>query len=236
MNFEISIFPNLILIIISLGISFFTYYILKFNTDKKLKKYFTLYLIYNIIIFILAHFGFFANEEFPPRMILIFIPLIIAIIYLARLKKEKVDMLEGIEFYLLILFQSFRIIMEFILVMFYNDGVIPHQLTLHGRNFDIVIGILSIPIAFTLYKKHKYSILFGKIFNILGLIALVNIITIAIPSAPSPFRNSELYSMNYFPTYFPGILVIYIVPMAIFYHILSLKQLTLFKNHFKSNI
>jgi len=235
MNYEISIFPNIILIIISLGISYFGYFLVIVIDDIKLKNYYFYYLIYNLILFTLAHFEFFSNEEFPPRMVLVLFPLLICIVYLIKLKSERLNNLYSYAPYILVLIHSFRILMEYILILFYQDGVIPIELTLHGRNFDIVIGLLSIPTAYLLYKKHRYSIIIGNLFNLLGLLALLNILSIAIPSAPSPFRMDEVYAVNYFPTYFPGITVIFVVPMAIYFHILSLKQLkglTLFKNHF----
>jgi hypothetical protein len=159
----------------------------------------------------------------PPRFLLIFLPLGLIIFLVTRasvngslgfVRYLPPGVLAGVHLY--------RLFIEIIFVRFANEGIIPVELSIHGRNYDMVIGILALPVAWLLWKKHPISSPVCFAFNVLGLLSLLNIFTIAVPSMPSPFR---VYAMNYLPTYFPGILIVFLVTAAICLHILSLKQL-----------
>lgn len=84
-------------------------------------------------------------------------------------------------------FQAFRIPVELLLHAFYEEGRIPVQMTYLGRNFDAVTGITAILVAWLAWSgKLTRSVLI--VWNILGLALLVNIVTIAILSMPTPIR------------------------------------------------
>ena len=102
------------------------------------------------------------------------------------------------------------------------EGIIPVELSLQGRNFDLWIGVLAVPTGYLFLIKHKLANKAAVVFNWLGLLSLANIFSIVVPSMPSPFR---VYNMLYLPTYFPGILIVFLASAAIYLHILSLKQL-----------
>jgi hypothetical protein len=105
------------------------------------------------------------------------------------------------------------------------------ELSLHGRNYDLWIGVLALPAGYLFLRKHSVARKTGIAFNIIGLLSLVNIFSIAVPSMPSSFR---VYDMLYLPTYFPGILIVFLASAAIFVHILSLRQLLFVKSSIPS--
>jgi hypothetical protein len=85
-------------------------------------------------------------------------------------------------------FQAFRLPLELILHRWYEEGVIPVQMTYLGRNVDILSGALALAIAPLLYfeKLGQASVWF---FNVMGSLLLLNVASIAIRSSPVPLRT-----------------------------------------------
>ena len=126
--------------------------------------------------------------------------------------------------------QSFRFFVEVLLWMLFLAEVLPEQMTFEGRNFDILVGISAPIIAVLLITRRigKTGIL---IWNALGLALLINIVTIAILSTPSPLRVFMNEPSNYivarFPiSWLPGLLV----PLAYYLHAISMKQMLMSKS------
>lgn len=175
--------------------------------------------------------GFLSNfSTFPPRVVLIIIiPLLFFIFFIAPSKKVNKH-LESSPTHVLIFLQAFRIPVEILLWVLYKADALPIQMTYDGLNYDIVTGILAIPVGYYLFKKSAAHKFVGIIFNIIGLLLLVNIVSIAILSMPSPIRYFMNEPANVAVTWFPIVfLPAYLVPMAYYMHILSLKQLLLRK-------
>lgn len=233
--------PNLALVLFSIGITVYLVHLYKVATrnasakeialfKKPIRNFVLLYGIYFIGIVILAINGFFAKETIPPRFAVIFVMIAAALVTLSVGKlKRSLSFLHFVPPYLLVIIQSFRILIELVLVEAYKEGIIPVELSLHGHNFDILVGILALSTGFLLMKKDRLAFKAGIAFNILGIISLANIISIGTLSFPSGFR---IYETNYFPTYFPGILIVYIAPVALYLHVLSLRQLVSLQKKF----
>ena len=225
-NYTFSL-PNLILLGLSLSIAgLLTIGLKKANPLHVSLGVWRVYYIYLLGISMFCLFtiaGFFPNSDtFPPRFPLMFI---YNFIFLFWVLFQRVDgslvFLRDIPLHWLVYFQSFRIVLEMVLVMLCNEKAVPEEITLHGRSFDIIVGVGALAFGYLIQKRNALGI--GIAFNVLGLASIVNIITIAIPSFPSPFR---IYEVNLLPTYFPGILVpLFLAPVAIIIHVLSLKQL-----------
>lgn len=93
----------------------------------------------------------------------------------------------GLPIAALVGFQAFRVPLEIILHQLGLDGVLPVQMTYDGMNYDIVSGVTAIAVAlWAAYGNLPRFVL--RLWNILGLTLLLVIVTIAILSAPVPFR------------------------------------------------
>jgi hypothetical protein len=132
----------------------------------------------------------------------------------------------------LLYIQSFRILVELILFIGFLRNIIPVQMTFEGWNFDILTGLLALPVAYFCFVKKIWDRKMAVVFNIAGLILLLNILVIAVLSMPAPFR----YFMNEpantlvaeFPfVYLPGVLVV----LAYTLHIFSLRQIFLLRKN-----
>lgn len=158
--------------------------------------------------------------NFMPVLV---IPLVSAIVLL--FSKSLSAILEDIPVANLIRLQSFRFFVELLLWALFVANVLPVQMTFEGRNFDILVG-LSAPFISWLAAHQKISRTAIIIWNIAGLALLVNIVTIAILSTPSPVRVFMNEPANTIVAYFPiSWLPGFLVPLAYTLHLLSLKQL-----------
>jgi len=159
----------------------------------------------------------------PPFLIFVIsISIATAAVALAPVGKRLID---GIEIRWLVGFQVFRIPLEFLLHRLYQEGVAPVQMTYAGMNFDILSGALALAILVwgTLRKPPRWAIL---IFNLVGLALLINIVTIAILSTPTPLRRFFNEPANTFVAYSPFVwLPAFMVQAAWFGHLLVFRWL-----------
>ncbi len=109
--------------------------------------------------------------------------------------------------------------------MIFMADVIPVQMTFEGRNFDILVG-LTAPIIVYLMARKKVSDKVVIVWNVLGLLLVLNIVVVAILSAPLPFRQFMNEPSNTVVAYFPFVwLPSFVVPVAYYMHFLSMRQI-----------
>lgn len=85
-------------------------------------------------------------------------------------------------------FQVFRLPLELVLHQWYVQGVLPVTMTYAGRNFDILSGILAIPVALWAWKGSvpRWAV---AGYTVVGLGLLLRVIWLAVLSSPLPFRQ-----------------------------------------------
>ena len=197
-------------------------------TESKKKRIFNGTLIsltgWAIATFILSWSGFLSDfSSFPPKMMIVLVIPLVTIIWTVRTKEMKEILLhtppESI-----IWIQSFRIVVEILLWRLYVDNLAPIQMTFEGYNFDILSGLTAIVVAF-LVTRNKVPSQLVIAWNFACLALLLNIVTIAILSLPTPFRVFMNEPANTIVTKFPIVwLPALLVPLAYGLHFLSLKQ------------
>jgi hypothetical protein len=197
-------------------------------TENKKKKIFNGTLIsligWSVVTAILSLSGFLSDfSTFPPKLLIALIIPLIAIIWAVRTKEVK-EILMHIPPASIIWIQSFRIVVEILLWRLFVDNVAPIQMTFEGRNFDILSGLSAIVVAI-LVTKNKISSQLVIAWNFAGLALLVNIVTIAILSMPTPLRVFMNEPANTIVTKFPIVwLPALLVPLAYGLHFLSIRQ------------
>ena len=165
---------------------------------------------------------------FPFNLLpVIIVPIIILVVIMNS--KGFGEVLRQIPLANLIRLQSFRFFVEVLLWMLFIQNLLPEQMTFEGRNFDILAGFTA-PIIAVLVLKGRISKTGIVVWNLVSLGLLINIVTIAILSTPSPWRVFMNEPANYIVTYFPiswlpGLLV----PLAYYLHFFSLKQVLALK-------
>ncbi len=137
----------------------------------------------------------------PPRIFLLFIPISLVMLGVA-FTGVGYCLIQGIGLPWLIGFQGFRIFIEIYLHGMADLGLTPQQMTWNGYNFDVLTGLTAPVVAWLLWKK-RISLKWVWIWNLMGLGWLVNVVTIAILSFPTPFRQFMSEPSNVFVTYPP---------------------------------
>lgn len=126
-------------------------------------------------------------------------------------------------------FQVFRAPLEYVLVLWFDAGFMPVQMTWHGDNLDVITGLLALPAALMI-RRGTYPGLVTTAFNVIGIFFLCRIIMIVGLSSATPMRSLfggyETGPDVIVGLTFPGIWIGTIaVAGALFLHIASLRFL-----------
>ncbi|HCN04216.1 MAG TPA: hypothetical protein DIS79_01235 [Bacteroidetes bacterium] len=177
------------------------------------------------VLGILTAQGFFLDfSSVPPRQALLVLPSFI-LLGLLIVKMRRWNIIGLIPPAFVIGIQAFRLPLEITLHELYRDGWVAQEMTWSGFNFDVVIGILALPVTwFAVVKKTlpRWTIL---AFHSLGLCTVTIVATTGILSVPLPFQVLHTTPANIFTSTFPySWLPSILVPLAVFAHILGLRQ------------
>ena len=203
-----------IFILISLSSLLLLYY----GTEKN-KKFIVIFTAWQILIGILAYYQVFKeNPTLFPLAILGTILMTILGIKIINTKNINPNFLLGIH--------TLRIPVELVLYQLYLQHKIPKLMTFEGWNFDILIGIGAFTILFyQLITKRKIDQKFFTTWNILGIVFLLIIVSLAIMSSPIPIQQFSFAQPNIAVLEFPYcFLPTCVVPIVLMSHILSIKK------------
>lgn len=178
-----------------------------------------------LLLGVLALRGAFADfSKIPPRPgIAMLLPLPV-ILWIAFSKRGK-ELLKHTPPHWVLYLQSFRIIVELVLWLCVVDRLLPVQMSFEGRNFDILSGLLAIPVGYYCFVKKSCPSWVVPVYNVGGLLLLLNVVSIAVLSMPTPLRVFHNEPANTLIVKFPFIyLPGFLVPLAYTLHIFSLRQ------------
>jgi hypothetical protein len=183
-----------------------------------------------ILLGVVAIRGFFANfSALPPRLTFALLtPLPLVLLFMRSKAGQR--LLHQTPPQWPVYLQSFRIVVELALWLLVRHGSLPVQMSFEGRNFDLLTGLLALPVGYYCFVKKTWPPVIALLYNIAGLVLLLNAVAVASLSMPTPLRifhnqpDSSLLAR--FPyIYLPGLLV----PLAYTLHIFSLKQWSLYR-------
>lgn len=172
-----------------------------------------------------AFFGFYQITDTTPPRIFAFglFPTVLTIIGLFIFSR---DFIEKLPLPVLTFLSVIRIPVELVLFWLFQNGQVPPLMTFEGRNFDILSGITAPFVAWMAFRGGKTNKPLLIIWNILALLLLINIVSHAALSVPSPIQQLALEQPNRGVLYFPFIwLPTTVVPIVLFTHLASLWQL-----------
>jgi hypothetical protein len=178
-----------------------------------------------VLLGILATRGFFSDfSRLPPRLIIpLLTPLPVVLLFM-RSKTGK-QFLQSIRPQRVIYLQSLRILVEITLWLGVRNGSLPVQMSFEGRNFDILAGLLAFPVGYYCFVKKSWPPVVALLYNIGGLMLLLNIVTITALSLPTPLRVFHNQPDSSLVTTFPFIYLHgLLVPLAYALHIISIQQ------------
>ncbi len=164
----------------------------------------------------------------PPGIAFLLVPvLLFLLIFFAFVSRSTAGGRFALAFPLWILLgtESFRIGVELFLHQLWIDGLVPKMLTFEGANVDIYIGASAALIAW-LSTRGRFGRRLALAWNVLGLLALTNVVIRAVLTSPGPFNliHTEIPNRMFgtFPFLFiPG----FFVPLAVVLHLLAMRAL-----------
>ena len=189
-----------------------------------------LYILFSWLIIqsAIALTGFYTETTtIPPRFILLIGPPLLFIVILFINSRGR-SMIDSLDKSMLTLLHVVRIPVEVVLLWLSIHKTIPEIMTFEGRNLDILSGISALVIYFLMFSLKKYNRTVLLIWNFICLGLLINIVVIAILSAPFVFQRMAFDQPNVALMYFPFIwLPAIVVPLVLLAHLSSIRQLLL---------
>ncbi len=180
----------------------------------------------------LASSGFYLSiDAFPPRLPLFAVVPALVLIVLLFIFARK-DFISRLPMKILTVLHVVRIPVEIVLLWLFQNGQIPQLMTFEGRNFDILSGLSAPIIAWLAFRSGKTNRPLLIVWNIFALLLLINVVTNAVLSIPSPIQQMAFEQPNRAVLYFPFVWLPSVVPVALFCHLASLTKL--FSIDFKS--
>lgn len=202
----------------------FSLYLLKYSANpQRLRKNASLLLfIWVSYVIAMTFTGILDNLAMPPKApIFIIIPAFI-IAFISSTRKGFQSVLDNTPKHVPILIQSFRIIVELLIYGAFIDGFFPERVTFEGLNYDILMGIIALPLGFLVLKgiaKRTAMLVFNIIgLMVLGLTGYAFVTSFYFSDFVSASGEIALVQAPFI--LLPGVLL----PFAIFYHIVSIKQ------------
>lgn len=176
---------------------------------------------------VIASTGFYTvTNTIPPRFLLLILPPIILIVFLFVTKRGR-QFIASLDIKTLAILHAVRVPVEIVLLWLFLHNNIPQLMTFEGRNFDVLSG-LTAPLIY--YFGFVRKTLNNKIiiaWNVFCLALLINIVALAVLSAPFPFQQLAFDQPNVAILYFPFIwLPCCVVPLVLFSHLVSIRRLT----------
>lgn len=161
----------------------------------------------------------------PPAFLLATLPNMLVILVLFITKRGR-TFIDGMNLKVLTILHIIRIPVEIVLLWLCMHKVVPQIMTFEGWNFDILSGISAPFIYYIAFRKETYNKWVLLVWNIICLILLINIVSIAILSAPFAFQRFGLDQPNIAVLYFPYIwLPACVVPVVLLSHLASIRLL-----------
>jgi hypothetical protein len=197
-----------------------------YTATKKSTVTIIILISWSIFQSLIALTGFYtATTAMPPRLPFLSVPPVIFIVLLFISKRGR-TYIDGLDPKILTLLQIVRIPVELILFCLFLTKAIPQIMTFEGRNFDMLAGLTAPFIFYFGYVKRKLNKNILLIWNVICLALVLNILSIAILSAPLPFQRFGFDQPNIAIFYFPFILLpCCIVPLVILSHLATIKHL-----------
>jgi len=184
--------------------------------------------IWQIFILTLSSYDILKSYEFPPRFAIAFIvpSFIFTGVFLYQSRNK--NWIKSIPEQWIIYFQSFRILVEILFVLSVSKGIFNYQVTIEGYNFDMIFAFTAPIIAFLVYNKELLSRKIILVWNFIGLTVLASVIFLFLTSVYKPeIYGSALPLLPLEALTYPYVLIAgFLMPTAVFLHILSIVQLT----------
>ena len=174
---------------------------------------------------LMGYFGIISNSEMrPPGIAFIVIPVLLFLIFFLARPSASAQGVLAFPLWLILGTQCFRVGVELFLHQLWIEGLVPRMMTFNGANIDIYIG-LSAPLIAWSSTRGRWGLKLASAWNILGLLALLNVVTRAVLTAP-PLSLIHTEVPDRMIGTFPFLLIPgFFVPLAVMLHVLAIRSI-----------
>jgi hypothetical protein len=139
--------------------------------------------VWMTLTWVAANSGILQNWEAAPPPFALLILGVIAISLMLPFSAVGTRIAQHTPLWALVGIQAFRLPLEVAMHALVARGIMPEQMSYSGRNFDIVTGATAIVVA-ALAKAGYGGRPLVAMWNVVGLVLLINVMTVAIMSTP----------------------------------------------------
>ncbi len=181
--------------------------------------------IWLIYVGLLGYLGVSGNATMrPPGITFIFVPVVLFLVFFIVRVRSSAAL--AFPLWIILGTQSFRIVVELFLHQLWIEGLVPKMLTFVGANVDIYIGA-SAPLIAWLSTRGRFGLQLTLVWNVLGLLALANVVTRAALTAPGPFNQIHAEVPHLMFGTFPFMFILgFLVPLAVVLHVLAIRAIS----------
>lgn len=236
MNLSIANIPTWVSILFIFSFSTFPVYLIvnavksvykqggNIESTAIIKKIIFFFGFFFILISLVSLTGFFEKNVLPPRIIVtVAIPLFIFYQFYIRRTQQFKFIFRYIKLEQLVRIHLFRFVGVFFFLAYYY-GALPRSFAFLGGGGDIFSAILVIPVVLAIRKKHRFAKTFVWIWNCIGLLDIITVLTSAIWITKQAVENNEVgvqqmatFPLSWIPAFAPATII--------FLHILIFKKL-----------
>ena len=176
---------------------------------------------------LMGYFGVLKNTAMrPPGTAFLLVPVLVFLFLFIVRFSANARIILAFPLWIILGAQCFRVGVELFLHQLWIGGLVPKMLTFEGANVDIYIGA-SAPVIAWLSTRGRLGLKLALAWNVLGLLALTNVVARAVLTSPGPFNviHAEVPNRMFgtFPFMFiPG----FFVPLAVMLHVLAIRAVS----------
>ena len=170
--------------------------------------------------------GFFQHTTQTPPRILLFgvLPAVVFIIALFNTKGGR-KAIDALDLRTLTWLHTVRIPVEIVIWSLVGQHLLSPSMSVGGINFDILSGLSAPVIAMVAFRRDQANKRLLRIWNILCLLLLFNVVITAALGIPSPLQQHAFDQPNVAVLYFPfNLLPTVVVPLVLFAHLAALRR------------
>ena len=137
---------------------------------------------------LMGYFGVLKNTAMrPPGTAFLLVPVLFFLFLFIVRFSANARIILAFPLWIILGAQCFRVGVELFLHQLWIGGLVPKILTFEGANVDIYIGA-STPVIAWLSTRGRLGLKLALAWNVLGLLALTNVVLRAVLTAPGPFN------------------------------------------------
>jgi hypothetical protein len=176
---------------------------------------------------LMGYFGILRNTEIrPPGIAFLVVPVLLFLIFFVVRSSASARAALAFPLWLILGTQCFRVGVELFLHQIWIEGLVPRMLTFAGANVDIYIG-LSAPLIAWFSARRRWGLKLASVWNVLGLLALLNVVARAVLTAPGPLNLIHAEVPDRMIGTFPFLLIPgFFVPLAVVLHLLAMRAIS----------